>query len=97
MRPGLLYIWAAGIAALFMIYIMFNIVTPVLGVIDTNLDQLFYTLGIDTTAWKSLYDYWIGVLRDFFGFLTVALFISFILYIIVNSARREPDVYSQVY
>jgi len=91
-RKGLLYIWASAIGAMFLVYILFSYVTPFIAIVDYYVSQIWYTLGLDNSSWKSMYDYWIPILRDFFGWMSAILFFSLVIYLILNSARREPNV-----
>ncbi len=91
-RRGLLYVWATAIAAMFIAYVLFSYVVPFIAVIDYFANQIFYMLGIDQSPWKTdIYDYWGGILRQAFGWMSGILFFSLILYLYLTSARREPN------
>jgi len=92
LRAGLLYVWASAIGALFLLYIIFSFVTPIIGYIDYAVYSLFGELNVPQD-WVNVYNQWIPYLRDFFGYTAIALFISLIIYLLVNSARREPTEY----
>ncbi|RLG61554.1 hypothetical protein DRN87_02180 [Candidatus Geothermarchaeota archaeon] len=97
-RRGLLYIWASAIAAMFIVYITWSYAIQILGIVDYYINQIWEILGIPTNStFRQLYITDVSILREFFGYLGFALFISLIIYIIVNSARREPNEVEMAY
>ena len=92
MASGLLWVWASAAVALFMLYILFSFLTPVVGVIDTAITGIMGDVPMEE-SWHEMYNRWVPYLRDFFGYLSIGLFISIIIYVILHSARREPNEY----
>jgi len=92
LRTGLLYVWASACGAMFLLYVVFSFVTPVIGFIDYTIYNLMAELGVPQ-SWINVYNQWVPYLRDFFGYTAIALFISLVIYLLVNSARREPTEY----
>ena len=97
MRKGLLYVWATAIAGMFLVYLLFSYLTPFIGLIDYYVGDLWYTLGLEDSPFKALYDTWKPILRDVFGYMSGILFFSLIAYLILNSARREPNEAAMAY
>ena len=86
---GLVWIWASATLAMFGLYVLFLFLGWILGVVDQQYYDVVENVGMEQ-SWISFHDYWIPKLRSFFGYLTAASFISLLIYIVVNSARREP-------
>lgn len=87
---GLLQVWGYVAASLFSLYVMFVFITPVLATIDNAVYTTMQDLPMGQD-WMIIYLTWAPVLRDFFGYLTIACFIALLIYVIVSSARREPQ------
>lgn len=86
-----MWIWANACAAIFVLYLFFQVVFPIAGIVDSELGRLIVGGDIPmTSTWINLYLQWIPILRNMFGYLTLACFISLIIYVVVQSARREP-------
>ena len=90
MGKGLVYVWATATAGMFLLYVIFSFVTPAVGYVDAVIYRLFSTLDVPQ-SWLDMYNQWVPYLRDFMGYLAIASFASLIIYLIVNSARREPN------
>lgn len=75
---------------MFMLYILFNFLTPCIGVIDTSAQEILSDLPL-SQSWHDFYFYWAPILRDAFGYFSAASFFSLLIYVVVNSARREPE------
>ena len=88
---GLVWVWASATAAMFILFILFQFFSWGLGVIDVEIDNIRSEVQVDQ-SWANFYDTWVPKLRDFFGYMTAASFVSLIIYVIVNSARKEPEV-----
>lgn len=93
---GLLAIWASAFLAMITIFIIFQFVTPIVGQIEYQLQGLIYSgnLPMDDT-WRTFYINTSATLQQVFGFFFIALFISLIVFVIVQAARRETYEYEE--
>jgi len=98
MAKGLVYIWIGVLTALTTLYLTFQFLVPILGMLDSEIQKIIIGGNVEmSSTWVDFYMYWVPILRNFFGYLTVACFISLLVYVIVQSARREPDEEEQIY
>jgi len=91
---GLLAIWVSAAVALFTLYVIYSIMTPIVGQID------FYIYGYmqDPTynvsqQWLNTYNSLSSFLQTSFTYLIFAAFVSLIIFVLVQSARRRTDEY----
>ena len=96
LRKGLVYIWASATAAMVFLYFIWPLVVYVMAVADWVFEVLKGSGVPIADSWVNLYYEWKPRFRDVIGYTSLASFISLLIYIIVNSARREPD-YSPEY
>ena len=54
--------------------------------------EVLVEMGLVSQSWIDLYDSWVPRFRSVIGYMALASFISLLIYVIVNSARKEPDV-----
>ena len=92
MRVGLLFVWVSALAGMFFVYVMFTVLMWVMGPVDSAAEDVIATGAVDS-AWAEFYYKWRGQYQEFFGYFLAAAFISLLIYLLVNSARREEDVY----
>jgi len=92
MGKGLVWIWANACVGMFTLYLFFTFLMPILGIVDSEVGKLIVGGDIPvSSSWIDYYLYWIPRFRDMFGYLSLGCFISLIIYVIVQSARREPS------
>ncbi len=91
---GLLAVWASAIAAMITVYIIFQLVTPLMGQIDYAIQDYILTspVGFDAT-WMELYTTLSAFMQQAFAMVIYAIFISLLVFIVVQSARRRTDEY----
>lgn len=91
MRWGLVYIWATAVAGMFLLYVIWPIGVYILSIADWIFSALTSSgIPVDQ-SWIDLYNAWKPRFRDIIGYTSLFSFISLVIYIIVNSARKEPD------
>jgi len=90
MRLGLLAVWVSAILAMVGVYVMFSFLTPFIGTVDNYAWQYMNVLNA-SSVWKDLYISTQGTLSMAWSVIMIVLFISLILWVVVNSARREPQ------
>jgi len=65
-----------------------------IGIADYNIFILMQDPNLMFKAeWVDTYNYLIPFLRDGFSYLALACLVSIILFVTINSARREPNDY----
>ena len=90
MRLGLLAVWVSAILAMVSLYIMFSFMTPFIGTVDNYAWKYINELNVPS-MWKDLYVNLQNALSLIWSAVLIVLFISLVLWVVVNSARREPQ------
>lgn len=91
---GLLAIWASAIAAMFALYFMFRMLTPLVGEVDYHAWTLLNNPDFNVSQeWLDLYQSINLTMQNGFSVLVYACFVSIILFVVVQSARRRTDAY----
>jgi len=91
---GLLAIWVTAILSILALYICSSLILPLIGIMDYNVNSLMMDPNLIFKAeWVDTYNSLIPTLRDGFSYLALGCLVSIILFVIINSARREPNDY----
>jgi len=93
---GLLAIWASAIVAMITLYLVFQLITPIIGQFDYAIQDYMLTSPLPITAsWSQLFTDVGGFMQQAFSITIYACFISLIVFIVVQSARRRTDAYDE--
>jgi len=90
MTLGLLAIWVSAVIALITLYIAFSFVTPMIGTIDNFINQIVNQVPMDE-LWKNLYYNVQSQLSMIWSTVMIVFFISILIWVVIQSARREPQ------
>lgn len=93
---GLLAIWVSAIAALFALYVLYQILTPILGELDYQVYSFITTSGLPfSSTWLAVYNQMSPFMAQTFTYLLYIAFISICIFVLVQSARRRTDEYEE--
>ena len=88
-KLGLVFIWASAVLAMVVLYIQWPVAVYLMGVADWVWEVVIESLPI-AQGWIDLHDTWVARFQMIFGFMALGTFISIIIWLLVNSARKEP-------
>lgn len=93
---GLLAIWVSAIAAVFALYVMYRMITPIIGELDYQVFSIMSDPQFQVSeGWLQLYQNANAVMQNVFVFVLFGCLASAILFVIVQSARRRTDEYEE--
>lgn len=93
---GLLAVWASAVLAMITVYVIFQFTGPLIGQLFYEMNNLVSTGAITMDPnWETTYYSTQATLQTIFSFTFIALFISLVVFIVVQSARRRTDEYEE--
>lgn len=93
---GLIKAWSYALLSLFVLYMLFGLMTPALSMIENAIFVSQNTM-LMSEEWYQMYIMWAPILRNFFGVVSIGMYIGLVIYIVLAAATIEPNEYRGAY